>query len=195
MKRWKTGIGIAAAVVLLTACGEKSFSVDTNTLYIKQDGTLTEASFELFDKEYYDEAELKTYVEAEVREYNYKNVKEAIAVDKVEVTDTVAAAYLTYQSVEDYIAFNESEMFSGTVKEAMDAGYDFETAFVSYDKEETADILTVTSNAKENQVLILDASMDVRIDGTISYISTNVQKKDKKNVTLTQGGLSYIIYK
>lgn len=195
MKRWKTGAGIAAAVLLLTACGEKSLSVDTNTLYIKRDGTVAEASFELFDKEYYDAAELKSYVESEVRNYNYQNVKEAVTVDKVEVTDKVAAAYLTYQSMDDYIDFNEAEMFSGTVKEAMDAGYDFETEFVTYDKAEAADIMTVTSNAKENQVLILDASIDVRIDGTISYISSNVKKKDKKNAILTQGALSYIIYK
>lgn len=195
MKKWKTGIAVAAAVAVLAACGENSFRVDTNTIYIKQDGTLKEASFELFDKEYYEETELKQYVESEIRDYNYRNVKEAITVDKVEVTDTVAAAYLTYQSVKDYIAFNESEMFAGTVKEAMDAGYDFETTFVSYEKEEAVDLLTVTGNATEHQVLILDAAMDVRLDGTIVYISTNVQKKDKKNVTLTQGGLSYIIYK
>ena len=46
-----------------------------------------------------------------------------------------------------------------------------------------------------NKVLIFDSSIDVRIDGTICFVSDNVQKKDKKNVTLTQGSLSYIIYK
>lgn len=183
-----------ALSIFLTACGDKEFTADTNTLYIKEDGTMTEASFELFEESYYDETELEKYVKDEVYAYNYKNVKEAIAVDKVEVQDAVAAVYLTYQTVEDYIAFNDAEIFSGTVREAMDAGYDFETEFREYSKEEKAGLLEVTENSS-NKILILDAAVDVRIDGTICFVSSNVQKKDKKNVSLTQGGLSYIIYK
>lgn len=194
MKRWKIGVCIFIMALFLTACGDKTFTADTNTLYIKLDGGIAEASFELFDKEYYDEQELKSFVEQEVRDYNYKNVKEAVAVDRVEVADNVAAAYLNYKTIKDYIAFNESDMFSGTVKQAMDAGYDFETEFVSYDKGEKADILTVTDQVA-NKILILDDSIDMRFDGTICFVSSNVQKIDKKNVTLTQGGLSYIIYK
>ncbi|MBO5278605.1 MAG: hypothetical protein J6B06_03820 [Lachnospiraceae bacterium] len=194
MKRWKVSVWIFIMAVFLTACGNKSFSVDTNTLYIKSDGSVAEASFELFDKDYYDAAELESFVKSEVREYNYRNVKEAIAVDRVEVLDKVAAAYLNYQSLKDYIAFNELEMFAGTVKEAMDAGYDFETEFLEYTKEEKAGILDVTKEST-NKILILDAGLDVRVEGTICFVSSNVQKKDKKNVTLTQGGLSYIIYK
>lgn len=194
MRRWKSGACVLAALFLLTACGEEKLSVDTNTLYIKKDGTVTEASFELFDKEYYDAAELQSFVEEEVKNYNYRNVKEAVTVERVEVKDNVAAAYLNYQSVEDYIAFNDAEMFFGTVKEAMDAGYNFETGFLKYDKQEAVGILDVTEEGS-NYVLILNASVDVRVGGTICYTSDNVQKKDKKNVSLTQGGLSYIIYK
>lgn len=194
MKRWKVGVCIFAMSVLLTACGEKELTVDTNTLYIKSDGTLTEASFELFQESYYDAAELEAYVKDEVHSYNYKNVREAIAVDKVEVQDNVAAAYLTYQTVDDYVAFNEADMFSGTVKQAMDEGYDFEVEFQEYSKGEVAGILDVTAESS-NKILILDATVDVRVDGTICYISSNVQKNDKKNVSLTQGQLSYIIYK
>lgn len=194
MKRWKVSVCILIMAIFLTACGNKSLSVDTNTLYIKSDGSVAEASFELFDKDYYDAAELESFVKSEVREYNYRNVKEAIAVDRVEVLDRVAAAYLNYQSLKDYIAFNELEMFAGTVKEAMDAGYDFETEFINYAKGEKAGILDVTETST-NKILILDAGLDVRVEGTICFVSSNVQKKDKKNVTLTQGGLSYIIYK
>lgn len=194
MRRWKSGACVLAALFLLTACGEEKLSVDTNTLYIKKDGTVTEAAFELFDKEYYDAAELQSFVEEEVKNYNYRNVKEAVTVERVEVKDNVAAAYLNYQSVEDYIAFNDAEMFFGTVKEAMDAGYNFETGFLKYDKQEAVGILDVTEEGS-NYVLILNASVDVRVGGTICYTSDNVQKKDKKNVSLTQGGLSYIIYK
>ncbi|MBP3543982.1 MAG: hypothetical protein J6J86_07115 [Lachnospiraceae bacterium] len=194
VKRWKAGVCIFVMSVLLTACGEKELTVDTNTLYIKSDGTLTEVSFELFQEEYYDAAELEKYVKDEVHTYNYKNVREAIAVDKVEVQDNVAAAYLTYQTVDDYIAFNEAEVFSGTVKKAMDEGYDFEVEFLECSKGEPAGILDVTAESS-NKILILDATIDVRVDGTICFISSNVQKKDKKNVSLTQGELSYIIYK
>lgn len=194
MKRWKIGVCIFIMAVFLTGCGDKSLNVDTNTLYIKSDGSISEASFELFDKDYYDAAELESFVRAEVRDYNYRNVKEAIAVDRVEVMDKVAASYLTYQSAEDYIAFNKLEMFAGTVKQAMDAGYDFETEFLDYAKQEKAGILEVTKETA-NKILVLDAGLDVRVEGTICFVSSNVQKKDKKNVTLTQGGLSYIIYK
>lgn len=193
-QKWKAAACVLALSAILAACGDKELAVDTNTLYMKSDGTVTEASFELFEESYYDAAELEEYVKEEVRAYNYKNVKEAIAVDKVEVQDKVAAVYLTYQTAEDYIAFNEAELFAGTVKKAMDAGYDFDTEFVSYEKGEEARLLEVTETGA-NRILILDATIDVRVDGTILFVSSNVQKKDKKNVSLTQGGLSYIIYK
>lgn len=193
-QKWKAAACVLALSAILAACGDKELAVDTNTLYMKSDGTVTEASFELFEESYYDAAELEEYVKEEVRAYNYKNVKEAIAVDKVEVQDKVAAVYLTYQTVEDYIAFNEAELFAGTVKKAMDAGYDFDTEFVSYEKGEAANLLEVTETSA-NRILVLDAAIDVRVDGTILFVSSNVQKKDKKNVSLTQGGLSYIIYK
>lgn len=181
-------------LVFLTACGDKTLSVTTDTLYIKKDGKIEEASFELFDKDYYDAAELKKFAEEEVREYNYRNVKEAIKVDRVEVNDNVAGAYLTYESAADYIAFNEVEMFSGNIRGAMNKEYDFDVSFVTYDKWESVDIMEVVKNSS-NSILILDDSIDVRVEGTILFVSDNVQKIDKKNVTLTEGSLSYIIYR
>lgn len=192
--KWKLGVCMILALVMLTACGEKFLRVSTDTLYIKKNGEVEEASFEMFDKEYYNVEELQKFAEEEARNYNYSIVKEAVAVNRVEVLDNVAAAYLTYVSLDDYIAFNEMDMFAGTVKKAMDAEYDFNTSFVTFDKGEEVNIVDVTE-AGDNKILILDASIDVRIDGKICYISNNVQKKDKKNVTLTQGSLSYIIYK
>lgn len=192
--KWKLGVCIVLAALMLAACGEKSLRVSTDTLYIKKNGEVEEASFGMFDKEYYNAEELKKFAEEEVRNYNYSIVKEAVALNKVEVQDNVAIAYLTYVSLDDYIAFNEMDMFAGTVKKAMDAEYDFDTNFVTFDKGEEVNIVEVTE-AGDNKILIVDASMDVRIDGKICYISSNVQKKDKKNVTITQGSLSYIIYK
>lgn len=194
MKMWKYGVCVVLVLAFLTGCGEKQLSVSTDTLYIKKDGKVEEAAFELFDKEYYDASELKTFAEEEARDYNYKNVREAVKVDRVEVTNGVAAAYLSYESIDDYIAFNSSEIFAGTVKKAINEEYGFEASFVSYDKWEPVDLLTVTEQS-DNKIVVLDASIDLRIDGTICYVSDNVQKKDKKNVTLTQGSLSYIIYK
>ena len=194
MKRWKLSVCVIMILVLLTACGEKTLQVSTNTLYIKKDGKLEEAAFELFDKEYYNAEELKSFAGEEAYNYNYKNVREAVTVDRVEMSDNVAGAYLTYETVEDYIAFNEVDMYLGTVKGAMNENYGFDVKFVSYDKLEEADVMEVTKDSG-NKVLIFDSSIDVRIDGTICFVSDNVQKKDKKNVTLTQGSLSYIIYK
>lgn len=194
MKMWKFGLCTVLVLMLLAGCGEKQLSVSTDTLYIKRDGKVEEAAFELFDKEYYDAGELESFAEEEAREYNYKNVREAVKVDRVEVTDGVAAAYLSYESINDYIDFNGAEILAGTVKQAMNKEYDFDATFVSYDKWEPVDLLEVTKQI-DNKIVILDASIDLRIDGTICYVSDNVQKKDKKNVTLTQGSLSYIIYK
>ena len=130
MKRWKLSVCVIMILVLLTACGEKTLQVSTNTLYIKKDGKLEEAAFELFDKEYYNAEELKSFAEEEAYNYNYKNVREAVTVDRVEMSDNVAGAYLTYETVEDYIAFNEVDMYLGTVKGAMNENYGFDVAQV-----------------------------------------------------------------
>lgn len=193
MKQLRAGICILM-IILLTGCGDKAFMADTNTLYIKEDGSVSEAVFELFDKTYYDHTELKNYVDEEIMAYNLKAAKEAVKLNQFDVTDQVATVYMDYTSMGDFIAFNQSDFFYGTVKEAMDAQYGFEGGFVKYPGGEEASVLEVTENASY-KIFIGNTSLDLRLDENILFTSSNVTGKDKKNVTLTEGELSYIIYK
>ena len=46
---------------ITTACGA-SFEADESTVYIKKDGNVIGADIEDFNKDYYDEEELKAYI-------------------------------------------------------------------------------------------------------------------------------------
>lgn len=195
MRKLKWYLCICIVLLAAVSCAKNEFSANTNTVYLKKDGTVTEASFDLFDKEYYSSSELEAFVEDEVNAYNSaKHISDAIKVRKVEVANQVAAVFLEYQSWKDYKEFNQQEMFLGTIEEALNAGYAFDTDFLSFSDYEPAKLIDALGNNK-NQVFIWNQSMDVQMDGSILYLSKNVEKKDKKSVTLKQGELSYIIYK
>lgn len=194
------------SMMLLTACGG-ALTVDNNTVYVQKKGKITGATVENFDKDYYDAEELEAYVNERVASYTSEHGEKSVKVDQFSVEEGVAKLNIKYAGYEDYARFNEVEIFSGTVPQAMAAGYDFSGTFLkaedgrlsgSADKEEvTAD--------DDYKVVILNEKVDVKVDGTILYASadyTSLAAKDTVSIVLpeeSQDGeelaLTYIIYK
>ena len=106
-------------------------------------------------------------------------------------------------SYEDYTAFNGIELYDGTVVEAEAAGYDFDTDFISASDEDTKKVSKDDVLADDNnKVVIIKANVDVKVDGTILYVSkenTKVTEKNKVSITgessAEEAALTYIIYK
>lgn len=194
------------SLMLLTACG-KSLEVDSNTVYVQKKGKIIGAAIENFDKDYYDAEELKTYVEERVSAYTEAHEKNSVKVQEFSVEEGIAELKMVYAGYEDYAAFNEVEMFSGTIPQAMSAGYEFEDEFLKVEEGKLAgkaEKEEVTGDF-EYKVVILSEKVNVKVDGTILYTSadyTSLLAEDTVSIVLPEDAkdgedlkLTYIIYK
>ena len=95
---------------LFSACG-KSLEADRDTVYVQKRGAVVSAAIADFDKDYYDEEELKSFVEQRVEEYQKEQGKDSVKIDKFSVEEGVAKLYMKYDDYEVYQDFNEVKLF------------------------------------------------------------------------------------
>lgn len=250
------GLVLLMCVGMLAGCGS-SLNVDTNTIYVKKNGRVISADVETFDKDYYDQEEFKTYVDAAIEEYNAER-NNAVKLLEFEVKENVASVHMSFQSAGDYSAFNQMELFSGSIAEAKEAGYTMEVPLIEakeadgtnteevlaeFDAEESV-MSTETEFSAESteefiiegslepateaeveevvetpqaknlvdssllddtyQIIIVRAHMDVKVDGTIEYVTNSpdvIVNEDADTVSIkgkqaeAESDLVYIIYK
>ena len=188
-KACMAGISVLIGISMLAGCG-KSLDADTDTVYVQKNGTVLSVDVETLDKDYYDETELKEFVDSAVEEYNTENGKNSVKVDDLTVEDGTAKLRMDYETVDDYTAFNGVELYEGKIVQALAAGYDFDTDFAGVDKD--GSVTGVTREdilAQEDlKVVIIKANTDVKIDGRILYVSCdNVTVTGKDSVSIKEG--------
>lgn len=194
------------ALMTLTACGGK-VDADENTVYVSKKGKITGISVEKFDKDYYDAKELEDYVNQRVEDYLSGHEEKSVEVDTFSVEEGIAKLHIEYAGYEDYAAFNEVEMFVGTVPQAMAAGYDFDEEFLTVTDGQLGDTVDkdwVTADDK-CKVVILSEKVNVKVDGTLAYVSkgyAGVKDKSTAAIQLPEDAvdgeelaLVYVIYR
>ncbi len=188
------GALLVLTVAVLTGCG-KNFSADTDTVYVQKKGTVKGANVADFDKEYYDEAELESFINDTVDTYVAKAGEGTVAVTSFAVEDGTAHVYLDYAGAEDYAQFNGIDFYAGTVLDAQADGYDIPKEYnAATDKDTTWD-------ADGNKIVIIGQQTQVRVDGTILFVTPNVTVVDKNTADVTYDILdeeaqpAYIVYK
>ena len=129
-KACMAGISVLIGISMLAGCG-KSLDADTDTVYVRKNGTVLSVDVEALDKDYYDETELKDYVTDAVSTYAQEHGKNAVRLEDLSVKDGTATLKMKYKTPEDYTGFNGIELYEGKVVKALAAGYDFNTDFVS----------------------------------------------------------------
>lgn len=190
---------------LFAGCG-KSLEADRDTVYIQKKGTVIGAAISDFDKDYYDEEELKTFVDEKVQQYQDAHGKNSVKIDDFSVEEGVAKLYIKYGSYEDYQEFNDVTLFSGTVPQALAAGYKFDAEFTEIkDGKAGGNVDNKTVVDTDYKVVILSEKVDVKVDGTIQYMSseyTTLKDKDTVSIQLPEEvedgeelSLVYVVYK
>lgn len=206
-KRLGACLGTALCVSVLAGCGS-SFNPDTDTVYVQKKGTVISASVESFDKDYYDQEELQSYVNEEIESYTKENGSDTVELDEFKVEDEEAKLFLKFDTCDDYADFNGVALYQGSVVQAEAEGYDFDVDFSSVNKGEKGDggvkKDTVTENS-DYKVVVVKQNINVEVDGEILYVSTeNTTVKSKNTVAIAPSDdaanaeetvLSYIIYK
>ena len=80
---------------------------------------------ENFDEKTYDKDGLKEYVKNEIDTYNEKKRKGKRFAEKTRHRRKKATLTIAYRTAEDYQKFNDMELYTGSVTEALAAGYSF----------------------------------------------------------------------
>lgn len=202
----KISISVVCVIMagLLSACGN-SFKADCNTVYVQKNGTVKGASIEKLDKENYSEEELEEFIDEKVEAYQKEHDKKSVKVSDFSVKDGVAKLFMEYAGYEDYQELNGVTLFAGTVPQALAAGYDFDTTFTGVKDGKASDEVE-SDEVKESdyKVIILSEKIDVKVDGTIKYMSsdyTSVKAEDTVSIQLPEDAedgadlsLVYIVY-
>ena len=113
---------------------------------------------------------------------------------------------MKYDDYEAYQDFNEVKLFTGTVPQALAAGFDFNAKFTKVEDGEAAGSIENTEVVDTDyKVVVLSEKVDVKVDGTIKYMSsdyTSVKAKDTVSIQIPEEAgdgeelsLVYIVYK
>lgn len=194
MKRILSIVLVFVLLFSLTGCSKTD--VDENTIIVEKKGQIVGAIVEKFDKDYYDKDELESYVKDAIDAYNDEAGNEQIELTTYKVEDDIAKLVITYNSMKDYAKFNDVLLYTGTIKEALIADYDFDSDFVTVEEGKlgkSVDLDTVKQD-DDIKVLILNECTAVSVPGTICYVSSDnvtvtgedtakVQAADEKDIT------------
>lgn len=181
-------------IIALTGCGNSESDIQTaNTLTITKGGKVAEEITEEFYGAYYSEEDLKQFALNEIAAYNRTKDTDSITIDKLKVDEDIVTMKLQYKTAEDYQNFTKQTLFVGTVEEAYREGYNLDVTLQST-KDETSVGKAELLEMGEQNIVITEAMLDIKVSDTILYRSDNVLLKDKKLVTIGSEGLAYIIY-
>lgn len=211
--RYRKGLaGLVLITAVLGGCGSSGGpSLDSTSVYLRQDGSVASAVYEEFDTDSYSLDELRVFVEDAVRAYNQEAAGAAeaysdksktpldIAISSLEAKNGEAVLKMEYASAEDYIAFNRqdemlTQLASGTVDGAKAAGIDLaKIELVSADGKEK---LTAADLGSEYYIVFAEGTADLTVEGKIAYASEDVELDGSSKASIdSKENLSCIIYK
>lgn len=191
---------LAAAVVCLAAvfagCGGSESAMTETTIDVKKNGSVVHTIVEDFAEDYYDLQALQDTISQSCDAYNEAAGKEAVTVKSVAAVDGIVAVVMNYQDSAAYAGFNKQALFTGTVKDAFNAGYDLDVTLLSAKKEGAAIGKEELLGMGEKHVVIVREAVNVRVWDDILYYSEDVTPAgNAKTVTVTDGNmLTYIVF-
>ncbi len=180
---------IILAVFVFGSCGTDYAKADTNTVFVLKNGKIVSTDVEAFSEKNYDKDELEAYVKDIIDTYNEENGKDSLKQKLCDVEENVATLVLEYANADVYEDVNGVEIFTGTIKEAQDAGYSFEG---SYAKMVDGKAVTATADdfvkGEDYKVVIIKSNTKVVVPGEVCFVSTqNISKVGEDYVVIKDG--------
>ena len=165
------------SAVLLAGCGKGAAgSLEESGIILNKEQNIRQVIVESFDQSYYNADELKSQIEARI---SAGGQEEPIAVlDKFELSEEkLLRVELTYEKDDDYVAFNGTELFAGTVSEAQAAGYQIDSLSGT---DGTVLSLGMLSSVSDKHIVVFEEPMAVVVPGKILYYSASVTLDSEK---------------
>lgn len=193
MKKTLNFCMVLAAAIFLSGCGNK-FEPTESTIFVTSKGEVHSAIMESFDEAYYDFEELSEDVERAVKSYCLDENEEVVTVESLSQGNDEVSLFMNYQTADDYAAFNEVLLFTGTYAEAASAGYVPEELYNA----EGAIVDTESDELDNLKVVVTEESICIQTSGKIKYVSDNVSIVDKKLARALEAGKghpAFVLYK
>lgn len=167
-----------AAMFMLVGCGTAKVPevVDVTSLVLSEEGQVTSYLVDVFDKDYYDLAELKTMALEDAADYNAERQSgEAIPleVEKVEALQDGSGKVVVvhkYDSADTYRDYNDTQLFYGTVSEAVKQGINLDIVMknVKGDTQISKEELLQTP---DRYLVVTDEKAVIYCPGKVTHVS------------------------
>lgn len=198
MKKITLCVLLAFCFILLAGCNKKNKDINiedvkTNTLSVKNDGSVQAAFVEAFDQEYYNLTELNDYISQEISKYNSEIGMDAVTLGSLEQRDGNVVLLLNYTNLDHYSKLNQIETVMMDITNIENSGIVLPDIFYSAKDNEAVTKETVLDNDKF-KVLMVNEAINVIVDGKIKYFS-NGQLLDSSELQTAAEEQTIIIYK
>lgn len=180
----------------LTACSKDIEltveNVENNTLVIREDDSLQVALVELFDKEYYDLEEFKSFISEEISNYNNKYGEASIVLDAIDKQEEKVVMILTYSNMEHYTLFNSVEGQLMGTNSATQGDITLPESFYTTKGESISAGQALEKD--EYKVFAINENIRILVDGKIVYYY-NGEYIDSQTLQSDNEEMTYLIYK
>lgn len=205
MKKSTFRILLCGCILLLGGCAEKApenlaaAEVTEETLYLRSDGTVQSAYLEDFARDYYREAELKTFMQEMVERYNERSGGE-VTLAELTVSGGKASAVLNYDNLERYSDFNrdagtpEDQKIAETLT-SEEAVARFGTESFYQAKNQKGNVSAKEAlEGKKRLIVSVEGPIQVKTSGTILYYSAG-RLTDATTLAVGEDETAVIVYK
>lgn len=182
---------IILAVFVFGSCGNK-YESNTNTVYLMEDGKVVANSVEAFDENVYSKDDLKGYIKEVVNTYNADH-QDAIKQKSLKVKDGKATLVMEYASVNDFEKFEGTDIFVGSLAEAIAEGYTFEGDFANVADGKVKFATSDEFLSGDYKVVIIKANVNVSLEeAQICYVSSENTESVKDGIVTIKNGASIL---
>jgi hypothetical protein len=184
------GVGLVLLTFVLTACGAAKVpdTIDTDTIVVNKDGSVTSYLVRNFDKDYYDLSELTVMARQETSDYNSSAGTDAVTARTIELLSDgsrVEAVY-DYTSYEWYNDFNDGNILYGT---AADISANLKELSAFEEKPDFTALLSVKDKSKADVSDFGDKHAVVTDEKAVIYCPYNVAYLSENAVLLSDGSV------
>ena len=208
MKHKKILIMAAAMMVLSGCAGEvaPAFAPTESSLYITSEGVVTSATIETYEADYYSADELKASVEEILSAWGGSGDAAKATVKECAMADGTAKLLIDFKNPDAYMNFMEEypdeesaiqlkALDVTTVSDGISKGYLVGDSFYYLAKETKEVSADEVMKQSKLYVAAVEGAALIQTDGTIVYISTDVELVGTNMVQTPDGEMSYIVFK
>lgn len=188
------------SAMILVSCGSKmpkelkTEDITENTLYIKADGSNQIAYTSDFREKYYNLDELKSFIFAELKEYNDKYGEETASLTDISEKDGKVKTVIIFKDSKAFLDFNKKKGdISLSFPSFSKIEKDFSSVdFISADGGESKKGKEAVDSDKDNAVLITGPIL-LKTEKKIKFYSTG-KLIDKHNISLGEGEEALVVF-